>query len=447
MSKTGYRKIADQMADDIQAGRLKPGEQLLPQREFAYQRGIAQSTASRVYLALSRKGLVTGEVGRGTYVRSSAAPIGAIALSEPASAPIDLELNFPILSGQADMIARSLKGVMIPDNLATALRPLGSKPARSTRQTIASFLKRGGWAPEPDLVFATGNGRQAIAASLSALAPPGSRIGVEALTYPVILGIAEQLRLDLVPLELDREGIVPAKLADSHRAAPLKAVYFQTYLHNPLGVSMGNARRAELAAVLKDTNLPAVEDAIYSFLVDDPPLALLAPDQVILVDSLSKRIAPGLTLGMIVAPPQFGSEIARAIRSGAWSPSGFALSGALQLMSDGTAGRLQLEKRGDAKKRQKIARSTLAEIELSGDHRAYHILMHLPESWRAEEFVAAAEKLGVSTVSARAFAVSAGYAPNSVRLALASPTESELISALSILREIAIAGPSRKDVG
>ena len=66
-----YRRIADNLASDILAGRLKPGERLLPQREFAYQHKIAPSTASRVYSELVKRGVVTGEVGRGTYVKSA----------------------------------------------------------------------------------------------------------------------------------------------------------------------------------------------------------------------------------------------------------------------------------------------------------------------------------------------------------------------------------------
>ena len=40
---------------DIAAGRLRPGARLPPQRDFAYARGIAVSTASRVYAELARR--------------------------------------------------------------------------------------------------------------------------------------------------------------------------------------------------------------------------------------------------------------------------------------------------------------------------------------------------------------------------------------------------------
>src|SRR6478735_3345230 len=77
-----YRRIADRLADDIAAGRLRPGERLPPQRAFARRRGIAGSTAGRVYAELVRRGLVVGEVGRGTFVRAAQVPSGR-ALTEP----------------------------------------------------------------------------------------------------------------------------------------------------------------------------------------------------------------------------------------------------------------------------------------------------------------------------------------------------------------------------
>ena len=94
MSKFEYLKLADTVASEIANGALKPGDRLPPQRSFAYQRKIAVSTASRVYTELLRRGLVVGEVGRGTFVsgetrRGVAMPI------EPRGARIDLEVNYP----------------------------------------------------------------------------------------------------------------------------------------------------------------------------------------------------------------------------------------------------------------------------------------------------------------------------------------------------------------
>src|SRR6266851_8755448 len=110
MSKFEYLRLADAVAADIANGGLKPGDQLPPQRSFAYERKIAVSTASRVYAELLRRGLIVGEVGRGTFI-SGDARRGVAAPSEPRGIRIDFEFNYPILPDQTSLIAKSLDGL------------------------------------------------------------------------------------------------------------------------------------------------------------------------------------------------------------------------------------------------------------------------------------------------------------------------------------------------
>ena len=131
MSKFEYLKLADTVAVEIASGALKPGDRLPPQRSFAYQRKIAVSTASRVYTELLRRGLVVGEVGRGTFV-SGETRRGVSALTEPRGQRIDLEVNYPLLPNQSAMIARSLEGMERPEalDMSRSGRPASSAPRR-----------------------------------------------------------------------------------------------------------------------------------------------------------------------------------------------------------------------------------------------------------------------------------------------------------------------------
>src|SRR6202008_2805489 len=121
MLKSEYLKLADTIAAEIADGTLRPGDRLPPQRNFAYERKIAVSTASRVYTELLRRGLVVGEVGRGTFI-SGDAKRGATARSEPRGIRIDLEFNHPTLPDQTELIAKSLAGLEKPAALDAALR-------------------------------------------------------------------------------------------------------------------------------------------------------------------------------------------------------------------------------------------------------------------------------------------------------------------------------------
>ena len=144
----------------------------------------------------------------------------------------------------------------------------------------------------------------------------GGRLAVEALTYPLVKGIAARLGVTPVAVPVDEHGMVPEALADAHRAAPLGGVYLQPTLHNPYGTTMPEARRAGLGALLGRLGLCAIEDRIWAFLREDgpPPLASFAPDHTIPVDSLSKRLAPGLSVGFAAVPRRLAGRVAAALR-------------------------------------------------------------------------------------------------------------------------------------
>lgn len=434
-----YRTISDGIAADIAAGRLAPGTRLPPQRQFAYERGIAVSTASRVYAELTRRGLVTGEVGRGTFIRAPVA-VGDASLAETETGLINLEHVFSILPQQAADLSASLAAMLEPAALRAAFPPVRPGATARARASAAAFFTRGGWSADPESVLFTGAGRQGIAAAMAALAQPGDRIGVEALTYPIAKGMAARLGLTLVPLAMDGEGVCPDAIARAHGEAPLRALYLQSVLQSPLGPTMSTGRRRSIARLLATHDLVCIEDAVYGFLCDEEPLAALAPDRVILVDSLSKRVAPGLSLGFVACPPALTERLTRTIRNGAWTAGGLPLALGLHVITDGLAARLGREKRVDAAARQSLAREILAGLDIQGDPRAYHLWLSLPEAWNAERYTAAAARNGVAVSPASAFAVGASPPPNGVRLALGSPPLARLADALRILRQIATGG-------
>ncbi|NEE30948.1 aminotransferase class I/II-fold pyridoxal phosphate-dependent enzyme, partial [Streptomyces sp. SID7982] len=194
-----------------------------------------------------------------------------------------------------------------------------------------------------------GNGRQAISAVVAALTRPGARLGVEEYTYPVLKAIAARLGVTLVPLAMDEDGLIPEAVEEAHRAEPLHAVYVQPVLHNPLSLTMPARRLDHLADVLLTSGIHAIEDAVWAFLRDDlPSLAARAPEHTVLVDSLSKRLSPGLSLGFAVAPAALEGRVTAAVRSGGWTPMRFPLEAMVRWQEDGVVATLVRAKQREA---------------------------------------------------------------------------------------------------
>ncbi|MFK4184709.1 GntR family transcriptional regulator [Streptomyces sparsogenes] len=63
-----YRQVADAVRSDIEAGRIKPGEQLPSYRELEERFNVASMTARSAVRVLRDEGLVYTVQGRGSYV-------------------------------------------------------------------------------------------------------------------------------------------------------------------------------------------------------------------------------------------------------------------------------------------------------------------------------------------------------------------------------------------
>jgi DNA-binding transcriptional MocR family regulator len=439
-----YTALVEDIAADIAAGRLKAGDRLPPQRQFAYERGIAASTAARVYAELLRRGLVVGEVGRGTFVAGQA-PLPPLRV-EPFDGRIDLEFNFPTLPDQAALIAKSLSVWQRPELLGPVLAPITQRRLADASRVAANFFASDRWQPRPENFVFAGSGRQSLAAAISALVPVGGRLGVEAVTYPMVKGIAARLGVTLVPLALDGEGIRPEALVKAHRTAALNAIYIQPVMQNPLGHTMGETRREEIVRLVRKLDLTIIEDLVYGFLSDMTPLAAQAEERTIIVDSLAKRLAPGIAVGFLTVPAHLRERFAVTVRTGAWSVTSLALAAGMAMLADGTAAEITRRKRADAVARQAIVAECLAGHHIVADPRSYHVWLMLPDGWRAEALTAAAARAGIAITPASAFAVAHGHSPNAVRLALGLPSHADLRTALTRLAGLLSARHEESDM-
>lgn len=435
-----YRAIADALAEDVRSGRMRPGTRLPTHRDLAWRLGLTVGTVTRAYAEAERRGLIAGEVGRGTYVRGAApADVGisyspADASSQPTL--IDLSLNFPVIPGHEAELAAALGRLAGRGDLAALLpyHPHAGRPP--DRAAGARWIGRSGLAVEPDDVAVTAGGQHGIVACLAAVAASGDTVLVESLTYPGVKAAAALLGLKLVGVAIDEEGVVPEALAAALRTTNAKALYCMPTLHNPTAIVMPERRRRAVAELASSHGIPVVEDDCYGFLTPDapPPIAALGICEGLFLTSLSKSIAAGQRIGYVAARPARLERVTQAIRATSWMASPIAAAIASDWIGDGTAERMVRERRTEAAARQRMVEAALPGGRAPGGAVSYHAWLTLPDRWRADEFVAEARRRGVAVTPPTAFAVTRQAAPDAVRICYgAAAGRDELARGLEIL--------------
>lgn len=438
MAQSRYKQIVDRFAAEITSGRLRPGTRLPTHRQLAADEGLALVTASRVYAELAAMGLVSGEPGRGSFVKETAVPRGqGVDQHALAADMLDLSFNYPALPGQAELLRGALRQLASAGDLEALLRyqPHGGRPHE--RASVARHLARRGLAVPGEQVMLVDGAQHGLATTVMALLQPGDVVAVDALTYPGFKLLAEAHRLELVAVPAGTEGPDPDALAALCKRRRVKALYAMPTMHNPLGWVMSASRRRALVAVARRHGLIVIEDAAYAFLVEKapPPLAALAPESTVYVSGFSKSVATGLRVGCVAAPPQWVGQIERAIRATTWNTPGVMTAITCGWLDDGTVDRLEAGKRQDARARQQLAAQVLGSLRRVSHPASYFVWLPLAEEVRADQVAAALMRERISVSTAEPFATSA-QVPHAIRLALGSVDFDTLREALEKVAKV-----------
>lgn len=421
-----YQAIAGALAADVASGRLPPGTRLPTHRDLAWRLGVTVGTVSRAYAEVARRGLIFGEVGRGTFVGARAGgPVGDMYDVRPAPGGddvIDLGVGFPPAGEERAALPGALTA-LAADSTAGALlsyqHPAGIPHHRAAGR--AWFLRRGLDVPADRVVVTTG-AQHGLLVALAAAARPGERVATETLVYPGVRSAARMLGLRLENITMDEAGILPDAFAAACRAG-LRAVHCVPTLQNPTNATMPEDRRRQIAAIAKAHDVAIIEDDLFGLLPAQAPrpLACFAPGRSYCLTSLSKTIAPGLRVGYLAVPEHALERVLGAVRASCWVTPLLTAEVAARWIADGTADRILAHRRSEIAARQALARSALSGRDYALAPGSLFLWLRLPEPWRSMEFAAEARTRGVVVNGAAPFAPERGELPPAVRVCLGGP--------------------------
>lgn len=436
MASSRYKSLVDTFAANIRAGRLLPGTRLPTHRQLAATEGLALVTATRVYAELEAMGLVSGETGRGTFVRETALPPSlGVDQQNVAAGMTDLNFNYPSLPGQAELLRGALRQLASSGDLESLLRYQPHAGRLHERASVARHLRVRGLTVDAEQVLIVSGAQHGLAVTMMALLQPGDVIAADALTYSGFKVLAEALHLEIVAIPVLERGPDLEALASLCRSRRVRAVYTMPTLHNPLGWVLSAEQRELMVTIARRHDLLIIEDAAYAFLAEDPPapLAHLAPERTVYVSGLSKNVATGLRIGFVAVPVSKVSALERTIRATTWNTPGVLTAIATTWLDDGTVMQLEAEKRRDAQARQVIAAEALAGLQRVAHPSSYFLWLPLSEDARADQIAMALMRENISVSTAEPFATSA-HVPHALRLALGSVEMGLLREALERVR-------------
>lgn len=419
-AKPLYKALADTLERDIASGVLKPGERLPTHRDMADALGLNVSTITRAYREAERRGMLSGTVGRGTFVAADAVAATSMVSFEPAMpGMVEMGLISP-LTGMDPDISEGFRKIARRKNPASFMRYADPRGLPEHRQAGALWAGRYGLEASAEDVIVVAGAQHGLTCCLSGLLRPGDRLATDALTYPGMKTLATMLGIRLVPIAMDDEGMMPDALdAACHRDA-VKGVYLMPGVQNPTTASMSDGRRNDIARLANKHDLLIIEDDAYDLTVPDGvlPVSARARERSVFIAGMSKSLAAGLRVGFIVAPKPFLKPLAQAVLNTIWMAPPLNAELAAMWIQDGTADRVVERKRAEAARRYMIACDVLEGLRFRGKPSGFYLWLELPEPWTGQALETAARQQGINVFGAEKFAVGETVPPAAARISL-----------------------------
>lgn len=439
-----YERLAQALERAIAGGRLRPGERLPAIRALSRRLDVSAATVVAAYGLLRDRGLVSGQVGRGTYVTGRESP------REPGSPP--LHPLFQPWRKRALFMSESRLRVDHPHAIDCArgrpdseLMPVAAwrrawhEAVDSSEAVDLQYPLRD--EPEPELVAQilprlerdgiTGHAWQLVVGTSTqqfvSLALGGVRMAsptaepcvvVEEPGHHSAMDAIERAGCRLLGAAIDGEGVLPEHL-EAALSLGAGLVLLTPRAHSPTGASWTPRRRAELAAVLarfpdvmvmEDDHFGELAEARCGSLLDDPEVG----DRVLHVRSFSKSLAPDLRVAVGVCGQRVVEMISEAKYFADGWTSHLAQRAVARLLADPEVD-IALDEARTAYRRRRAAVTTAIEAG-AGERGArcapgqdgLHVWVRLPRGCDSSEVVARAAALGVLAANGEPFFVRPG---------------------------------------
>lgn len=331
-----YLQIADAMGKLIADGVLRPGERTPSLRAVCDQHGVSMSTAVQAFVELESRGLVEPRHKSGFFVKQPSK--ARLDLPGPARVPMSGSLGNrhaslfdAVASGNVVALGGAvpspdiLPTVKLNRMLAEKARHAGARGvmydlppgSEALRRQISKRMMKGGAVVAPAEIITTCGATEALMLCLRAITQAGDTVAVESPTYFGILHVLEALGLQVLEIPADPLGginldVLERALKDQRVDACIVVPCFS----NPLGAAMSDESKQRLVMLLKEREIPLIEDDVFGELPFGPKRSKTCKSfddsgLVLFCSSFSKTLAPGYRVGWTI-PGRFYHAVRKA---------------------------------------------------------------------------------------------------------------------------------------
>ncbi len=318
--RVGARDVVESVLAEVRAGHLPAGGRLPPVRVLERQLGLSKNTVQAAYDELVARGVLETREREGVFVAKGpeAAPFaGPKAVPRlPRLRAVPSMFRKPPPPGAIALSTVLVDPALLPrervaDCIRSVLRVPGMQPLYDfqghphLRELVAARLRARGMDVSAGEVITTVGSQQAL--DIVARATDVRRIALENPVYAHARCLFESHDLKLTPLPLDPFGAIDfdrwERLLEAERPG---LVYAITSFQNPTGYSYRTHELVRLLELAERLEFSLLEDDWGSDMLSDsemrPSLRALGGENVLYVNSFTKKLLPSLRVGFIVAP-------------------------------------------------------------------------------------------------------------------------------------------------
>ena len=193
-------------------------------------------------------------------------------------------------------------------------------------------------------------------------------------------GIAAQLGLQLIGVEMDGDGVLPEAVEEAILRHAPRALYLNPTLQNPTTLTMPERRREAVCQITRRHGVPIVEDDAYGFIPahGPPPLAALRPGRVLAHCGSRQMHRRRTTLAYVVAPDARAAwSFNAAMRALCVMASPIAAAVATRWIDDGTADTILRFIRAETSARERIAARLWSQGTYQSDPLSFNLWLPL----------------------------------------------------------------------